>query len=633
MFGKLKCKNCGTTNDKKSKYCSECGNVLSNAVCNACGSEVSPADQFCLKCGSKLNQPDESRRSHETVIPQEHEKIKMWSRGPLDFAKRVDVVDIKGTFNKNITVEQGTKALFLQGGRFTGELFPGTYNVGGLIQKIEHLDFSEKATVILVDGSDVRIKVDVPGLRTSESLNVGVRSEIVLNLSDAILFFNNVMKGRESMATTDLEDFLRNEILNILQPEIMKYSFDSLYGNEDLKSNIQQDLQYKLQTTLERSGLNVIHLPYLDYDESEWDEINKQKSRIGKESAGLKLDSLSEDVEDSRTEIRNRARQRATLESMDDLQNKDDFTGFEHELTKTSMDRDNELKKLGKSYGESMEDNDIARKRTIESDNQRHRQELDSERVEHDLGVKTELKDSEMAFKRTDDNYSDERRSKEQDLDIRELNQLLDIKAKKDEMKLKNTAGYQDLETEKMKVQADLEAQKLAERSKASAEALISMTDGHQSSQLTELAKMKNAQALTEEQLMALSAKENASVADALKAKYSSEHDKKLYEERLEDQSKFLDKMERLSDKSADRAERMSMKSMEQMGLTASTRAAAASNTTVVSGGGGESGQPIVIGEQEASNQKEIEKVVVCRECNQEVPLGTQFCTNCGEKI
>lgn len=632
MFGKLKCKNCGTTNDKNSKYCSECGNVLSNAVCNACGSEVSPADQFCPNCGSKLNQPDESRRSHETVLPQEHKKIKMWSRGPLDFAKRVDVVDIKGTFNKNITVEQGTKALFLQGGRFTGELFPGTYNVGGLIQKIEHLVLSEKATVILVDGSDVRIKVDVSGLRTSESLNVGVRSEIVLNLSDAILFFNNVMKGRESMATTDLEDFLRNEILNILQPEIMKYSFDSLYGNEELKSKIQQDLHYKLQTTLERSGLKIIHVPYLDYDESEWDEINKQKSRIGKESAGLKLDSLSEDVEDDRLEIRNRARQRATLESMEELQNNDDFAGFEHESTKTSMDRDNELKKLGKSYSESMEDYDTARKRTIESDDQKHRHGLDSVRVEHDLGIKTQLTDGEMASKRTDDDYSDERRLKDQDMDVRELDQLLDIKAKKDDMKLKNTAGYQDLETERIKAQADLETQKLADRSKASAEALISMTDGHQSLQLTELAKMKNAQALTEEQLMALSAKDSAGVADALKAKYSSEHDKKLYEERLEDQSKFLDKMEYLSDKSADRAERMSMKSMEQMGLTASTRAAAASNTTVVSGGG-ESGQPIVIGEQGVSNQKEIEKVVVCRECNQEVPLGTQFCTNCGEKI
>ena len=57
----------------------------------------------------------------------------MWTRQPADFARRFELEDIKGTFRKHIAVEQGTKAIFLQGGKFLGELLPGNYDAGGLL--------------------------------------------------------------------------------------------------------------------------------------------------------------------------------------------------------------------------------------------------------------------------------------------------------------------------------------------------------------------------------------------------------------------------------------------------------------------------------------------------------------------
>lgn len=632
MFNKAKCNNCGETNTKGNKFCSNCGNILSQAICNACGAEISSNMKFCLNCGSKLSQLDNSRRSNESIVSDNQEKVRSWSRNPLDFAKKIEIDDIKGTFNKRITIEQGTKALFLQGGRFNGELLPGTYNVGGLIQKIENLNISEKATVILVDDSDVRINVNVSGLRTSENLEAGIKSTIVLSLEEAILFFNNVMKGRSNVTVTDIEDFLKNEISNVLQSKLKSYSFDTLYGNEDLKNEIQQDLQFKLQTTLERTGLRLIHLPYFGFDETAWSEINEQKRKIGKESAEVKLRDSSEDLEDKRFEFTKRIRERLTLDKINELENSDNFVKFIHEQDKDKVIREDEMVILKQIFEESRDDQRRARNRIIENLEQEHRHKLESEKTGHDIDIQSRLKKHEIDKKKADDEFNDGRHLKDLELKRKKGEEGIDLYRQMQAAKLEKTAGFQNLEVEKLKSDADIEAQKLQNRSNASDEALLSTLDGPQLGQLSELAKMKAAKGLSEEQLMALSAKDSAGVAEAMKAKYSADATKKMYEERMDDQKKFLDKMEGLSDKSADRAERMSMKSMEQMGQTASTRASMPSNTTVVSG---EGGQPVVIGGQSGGqqSQKEIEKIVVCRECNHELPLGTKFCSNCGETI
>lgn len=655
MFNKIKCNNCGTTNNKDSKFCSQCGSIVNDATCNACGSKVSPDVKFCPDCGSPLSQLDNSQKKSETIVSTGEDKIKMWSRGPLEFAKRIEVDNVKGTFTKKVTIEQGTKALFLQGGHFNGELLPGTYNVGGLIQKIENLNFSEKATVIVIDDSDVRIEVNVSGLKTSEHFETGIKGAVSLNISNAILFFNNIMKGRSSILLTDIENYLENEISNVLQSKIKNYSYKELYGNDELKNEIKQDLQYKLQTTFDRSGLRIIDVPYFDYDESSWADINAEKSNIGKDSAKIDNQFLADDLEDKRFELQQRIRERLTSGKIDDFKNSDDFATFIHELDKDKLIREDEMDILKRTLRECGDDHTLARSQIIDklkskhshdmaTDEQDHKygyhskevdhkHEIDSKEVDHDIEREKKRKENEIDLKKDDAAFTDERRAKDLEFKTGKIDQLIEQKRKMNAAKLERMSGEQDIDINRMKSEAEIEAEKLKSRSGASDEALLSIVDGAQGSQLHELAMMKAAKGLSEEQLMALNAKDSAAVADALKAKYSTEEVKKLYEEKLTDQKKFVDKIEELSDKSADRAERMSMKSMEQMGLTASTRANAPGSTTVVSGGGGGFNQPIVMSDNPSNQQKEIVKVAVCRECNQEVPIGTQFCTNCGGKI
>ncbi len=602
MFGKIKCSSCGADNDKKSKFCSRCGSPLSGITCSSCGTPIGPNQKFCPNCGARIGEFEEPRSSATPVV-EEKGKIRVWQRNLNDFAQRLEVSDIKGLFSKKLTVMSGTKAIFLQGGKFFGELPPGTYTVGGLTQAIKNLNLAEKATVILVDDSDVSLNFSIGGLRTKENFDAGVKGRIVVNTEQPILFFNNLMKGRERIATTDIEVMFRNEMLNLLQSKIKQYPFDELYGNLDLKKELEQDFEHQLNTTLSRVGLKLVHMPYFDYDESYWQDLIEKGAK--------------EDLEAKRLELTERMRARLTADKMDELQNAEDLEKFLHELDKDELIRENEMVDLKQIFEENREDRAVAR-------------DLMLKRVYDEYERERRIKDAEA---------QDEIERTEILRDKREAEIGIELHKQMKTAKREDVAGYQALELEKMQKEAELEKQRLEMRSAASDEALISMVEGKQAEQLSELARMKLATGLTEEQILALGAKDSAAIAEAFKEKYkslSAEEIMKLYKDQLSDKDKLAQTIQEIADKGGDRIERMAAKALEQMGITAAARAqgAAPGGTTVVTGGGG--GQPVVVGgapHASAPPAQDVKKVVMCPECNAEQPVGTKFCTNCGAAI
>ncbi|MEI6703720.1 MAG: zinc-ribbon domain-containing protein [Deltaproteobacteria bacterium] len=661
MFDTIKCRSCGAENKKDSKFCAQCGQLVSGQICGKCGLPVRTGATFCSGCGAKAEAPSTYASA---TYPEEFvdlSKSNVWQRRPNDLAHRFEASDLNSYFaglTKKITVMQGTKAIFLQGGKYQGDLPPGTYTADSLLEFLKTLNFYEKTTIILVDDGDIPIDFSIGELRTSENFDAGVKGKMVVKVDKPILFFDNLMKSRPHLEVIDLFSYIRNELLNILQSKIKGYSFEDLYGNLELRKELQQDFEFNLTTTLSRLGLQLVHLPYFDYDESYWKDLIQQRGALSREliekrekikreaDIGL-LDyeqSVATKVKDTEIkrsdqmvdrerelierkrfeEITKMIRERLTDDKMNEFKNAEDLEKYLYSIDKDKVIRTNDMMDLKIQFENNRQDHAYARKLMIESITQRHELEMKGEVVKEDVNRQ-----------RVGDEYSREKRRGDTDETLREADAGIDLLAKMKAKKREDAAGYQAMELEKAQKAADIEAERLKARSAASDEAQISMAEGKAGEQLTEIAKMKQAKALSEEQLMALSAKDSAAVAAALKEKYGSDQVKAMYEQRMKDQEAYVQRMQQMEERGMDRMERVHTKSLEQMGQTASTRATPGTtgSTTVVSPGG--FGAPVIIGGAVPVPQAPPvpAKKILCRKCNAELDPTERFCNTCGEKV
>ena len=661
MFDTIKCRSCGAENKKDSKFCAQCGQLVSGQICGKCGLPVRAGAMFCSGCGAKAEAPSTYASA---TYPEEFvdlSKSNVWQRRPNDLAHRFEASDLNSYFagvTKKITVMQDTKAIFLQGGKYQGDLPPGTYTADSLIEFLKTLNFYEKTTIILVDDGDIPIDFSIGELRTSENFDAGVKGKMVVKVDKPILFFDNLMKSRPHLEVIDLFSYIRNELLNILQSKIKGYSFEDLYGNLELRKELQQDFEFNLTTTLSRLGLQLVHLPYFDYDESYWQDLIQQRGALSREliekrekikrEADIGLlnyeQSVATKVKDTEIkradetvdrerelierkrfeEITKMIRERLTDDKMNEFKNAEDLEKYLYSIDKDKVIRTNDMTDLKIQFENNRQDHAYARKLMIESVTQRHELEMKGEVVKEDVNRQ-----------RVGDEYSREKRRGDTDETMREADAGIDLLAKMKAKKREDAAGYLAMELEKAQKAADIEAERLKARSAASDEAQISMAEGKAGEQLTEIARMKQAKALTEEQLMALSAKDSAAVAAALKEKYGSDQVKAMYELRMKDQEAYVQRMQQMEERAMDRMERVHTKSLEEMGQTASTRATPGTtcSTTVVSPGG--FGAPVIIGGAVPVPQVPPvpAKKILCRKCNAELDPTERFCNTCGEKV
>ena len=650
MFNAIKCPSCGEENKKNSKFCSGCGKMLAGQICGACGESLQRGAIFCSSCGAKV----QTTGSSTTAIYQDYQDMSdtnVWQRRPNDFAHRFEMRDLNSFLGlvKKLTVMQGTKAIFMQGGVYRSELLPGVYDVGGLREFFKTFDTFQKSTVILVDDGDTPIDFTVQNLRTAESFDAAVKGKMIVKIENPRFLLENFMKGKEHLGVNDLETLMRNELLNVLQNKIKQYSFEDLYGNLSLKKEIEREVQNNLGITLNRVGLHLVHLPYFDYDESYWNNIIRQRGALSREliekrekirkeadiglepyrqqiaTKGITLTIRDEEIRVDKElerqerrrldEITKLFRERLTDDKINEIKNGEDLAKYLNTIDKDRLIRQNEIEELKVLFDNNRQDKEYARKLMLDRLQQRHTLEMEGERLDEGIKGKTLV-----------DQYEIGKRRKEFDQDKAEAEAGIDLLGQMKGVKQKDFAGYQALEIEKRRKIAEIDGATLKDRSNASYEALISMTDGEQAKHISELARMKFARELTPQQITALTAKDSDAVAKALQDMYGGQQAKELYELRMKDYDGFLQRMQQMSDRAMDR-----------MGDVAITRATPESQgTTVVSGGGFGTAPVIVdhgISQVPQSPARPNKNSVVCKKCNSVLESTEKFCNKCGEKV
>jgi len=571
----------------------------------------------------------------------------VWQRRPNDFAHRFEMQDLNSFLGlvKKLTVMQGTKALFMQGGVYRNELLPGVYDVGGLREFFKTLDPYQKSTIILVDDGDTPIDFTIQNLRTVENFDAAVKGKMVIKVENPRFLLENFMKGKEHLGVNDLETLIRNELLNVLQSKVKNYSFEDLYGNLALKKEIEHEVQNNLGITLGRVGLQLIHLPYFDYDESYWNNIIRQRGALDREliekrdkirkeadiglepyrqqvttkgftlairDEELRADKAWEGQERRRLdEITKLLRERLTDDKINELENGEDLAKYLNTIDKDRLIRQNEVEELKILFDNNRQDKEYARKLMLDRIQQRHDLEMESERLEGDITGKIRV-----------DQYEVDKRRKVFDQDRAEAEAGIDILSKMKSEKRKDFAGYQDLEIDKHQKMAEIEEKRLKTLTNASLTAQISMAEGKQAEYISELARMEYAKNLTPQQITAITAKDSDKVAEALREMYGSQLAKEMYELRMKDYDGFLQKMQQLSEGA-----------MNKMGDVAITRAIPESQGTTVVSGGGLGSAPVIVDRGISQVPQTRQKSVICKKCSATLDPAEKFCNRCGEKV
>lgn len=668
----------GHENKIGHNFCVKCGERISGglATCQHCGATIDSGQNFCQKCGRSINEPRADKQANM--------KGMRWQRDTDDFATRVDIEDLNGTLQKGIIVEQGTKALLFINGALAETLQSGVYDLGGFISKVKHLEPFRTCTAILVDSGDVELGLEITGIYTKDPLNIDVTCKVIAQINNPTFFFNNVMKGRRSYLISELKGSLYDELQNAFNESVGKKSVEELNWDLSLKRQFAESVENHLRTTFQRDGLNFIQLRTIDYKFRGFDTIRGVQQEVfllvSEEEAKLQgrkrvfdvfskeqLQELYEetwktDLQEKWNGLRERIRQNLTVDKMNEIKDSEGMETFIHEIDKGKLLRKEEMDVLLRTYEENKQDHEIAREFMLKKVDLEHELQYERTRLLGKKGLEKELLENELERKRINlDAELEETRKRREASRILALDDALtDLKIKMakaqtqaeidtleaesglkmlERMKaIKRHDEYERMEMdlrrkrEELKLKIDemttlhrMEVEKIEALSRASSEALISLSGPEQARMIAELKETDLMKGLSEEQILAMVARKSPEVAKAFQEKFkglSSEELKKLYERMITDK-----------DKTHSDHTKMIQEMFNKMAETQRDTAigvAQGGRTTAVYPPQGQSGFVTGMGGGVLSGE-----VVVCSKCKARVIVtpGLKFCNNCGNEL
>lgn len=478
--------DCGGRIRKGARYCPKCGTAAptARAYCGACEAEVRASAAYCWQCGADLAQ---------TQRPFVFEG--RWARRPEDVAVRLEDVDVAGRFSKPLLIEHGTRALLFQQGRCKGELGPGRHELRGIKAMIPMLDLTSRTSIVLVDSGDITLDVENDGLWTADPHEVGTRLRLIVRIGDIERLYAGLFKSRSKVTADDLEKQLAAETHAVIQAAVGSATLAELTGGQDVPGRLEQAAHEALQPAIDRLGLETVHTRFIGLAGPAWERLQAQRREFAGESAEA-------DVTEQRARLQQRLQQTLTQQKLEQFQNEHELEAFirqaEHELGLKDIVRDDELKRLNERFRVERDRQALLDRLEIEGIEREDRREQAWKQLLAEEQRRDERQRRELARREAEA----EREDAEAAAGIERLRQIKQIEREEDESRIEQ------------------EARLLEIRSKATAEALLSIIDGPAADRLAEIEKLRVQQNFTPEQILALAAQASPETARSLAASY-----------------------------------------------------------------------------------------------------------------
>lgn len=584
----INCPHCKAELPDEASYCKHCGEAV-ELNCSNCGESVPAKANFCPNCRENLGGQETSQTSSDGPL-------RLKSR---EFARRLEEAQLGAdgflawlNKRKEIEIETGNRALFLQNGKLVETLGPGRHTLETLGQRIKNRERSKNMAVVLVESRETAVNISVDDIRTASEYPVSVNIELVFGIDDAERFVQSMLADRDMITAESFSTILGGAIRDELQATLVEYERDELFGNRKLKRELREDIERQCRSDLERSGLRLVELRSFDYEDD--------RDHIREEKKDVEIRKDEESLKDEEAKLDQRGRERETDDKVHE-----EGQRVRRETTEQAADHEIETQEL--EHGQ--EKDDMQR---------RHEHKAERETVEHSEDIQTTKKEGEV-----------ERRELGHEQDIKEMEDLMDLKKKKDMDNLDVDEREQDMEMQREEHEVEIEKERLEARDDVDLDTVASLEDSD--ADVTELAKMAKAGELSPEQLDALGAQDSDELAKARQEAKKAEKER----QRVEDQKEFREEVKEMAEDSMDRMQETSESAMDNMGETGKAAAEDTSDNVIVSGSdsGDSGGDTTIVQGGGGGSDGGSDRVVVCPECESEVDPADDFCLSCGADI
>jgi len=483
--------------------------------------------------------------------------------------------------------------------------------------------------------------------------------------------FVNLMKGKQRVSVSDLTEALGGELRMVLSSLIAARPVEELLTTATVlvRSEIESALQRTLAVTLERLGLSLVQVRFIDFTGEKYRQLLLKRGEANAATMArrdkLTDDATRVDIEADRVKLASRLREIFADDKLNKLKFDEIVRQAEHDLGLKELIRDDEMARLGERF-------------TFERDREGVLRRIEVTGIQNDHAREQAWKDLEARERHGDETHRRELQRQlagaQGDLDKRRITVELDRLNHAERLRQSEEAARSEINIAKIKLEAEraqheekvrkvqsgldhmkqlkameadedrlaleLEERKLKARTGVNTAALISVMgeggagksrqtmidengnvgvshssntargDGSAAEKILELEKFRIRSGLTAEQMLAMAADDKAAGA-ALASKYGADTTGK----RLEEQ-------QRTAEDHANRMADVMKTAMNQMGDVAEAKAKAGGPApTFVSG----SGQPNVAGVGNPA-------VALCKFCGAALNPAKPFCADCGKQ-
>ena len=354
-----------------------------------------------------------------------------WQVEEHEFAvcKRID--DVKRFWaSRQLVVDPGIRALFIEDGQSVGEVGPGSYTLEGLSKMLRFWKRKQSAA-ILTRQEDTILKIKCRSIPTIDGLGVFAAVQVAVQMDDVALFARNLMGARDTFTIDQLKKALNSLIAQVLWESVGRLSITDLTSPET-REQLDAAMEQALAISMRRYGVRFVAVQLVHLYHPEYDEQRKEKGQIWLQTqnlenieqqqevasqerllelkqhekdheldvleAHLDVDREESDLQVSKRRIGIRTEMLTALRSKhgDTIDHKDQMASLLQEYNKDKLVRQEEMDELTSLYEQNQEDRDSARQLVINKLNAERDFELAELREALDHQVKLKRIDQEI---------------------------------------------------------------------------------------------------------------------------------------------------------------------------------------------------------------------------------------------